>query len=643
MIRTKAVKAEDGAYRITGEKIWISGGEEDLAPNIVQLVLARVEGAPAGTRGLSLFITPKFLPKADGTPGERNAYRCAGLEEKMGIHGNATCVMAYEGATGWLLGEENMGPAADVVMMNEARLGVAVQGLAQAETSYQAAVAFARDRLQGRALTGPRTPMAPADSILVHPDVRRMLMESRAIVEGGRALLFWTFLHEDLAHAAADEAERTRADDVVALLTPVVKSFLTDRGFKACSDALQVHGGSGYTVHFPAAQYLRDSRIAMIYEGTNGVQALDLVGRKIGHNGGRALQAFLGELDAFTAEAGEGEAAPFVEAVKGAKAQLQEASIWMLQHAAEPDFGHRRLTRLPEPDGAHRPGLHVGEDRQGRAGEDRGGERRSVLCRQAGHRPLLPRPHPPRRGRAPGQGEGRRRLGDGVGGRGVLAPRPLLGEREGAVAQRWEGERAAPDSQQRAPQPPTLHTERGPLLLPQEGAKESDPVHHIALDPRGAVGGEVLARGVQAERAFQRRVHPVDARPCARRASEQVAQGYPFVVGGVGLGAVQGAGVPHGGEAGPAGQHDLAHARAAALAVAIGPDALARRRQVVGEHGAAQAMAVLQQEQRRVVRAHLVQIDVQGDEVGLAVLVVDQVLMEVDAVEIGDVAIFGRT
>ena len=337
LIRTKAVKAEDGTYRITGEKIWISGGEEDLAPNIVQLVLARVEGAQAGVRGLSLFITPKFLPKADGTPGERNAYRCAGLEEKMGIHGNATCVMAYEGATGWLLGEENMGLRQMFVMMNEARLGVAVQGLAQAEASYQAAVAFARDRLQGRALTGPKNPGGPADSILVHPDVRRMLMESRAIVEGGRALLFWTFLHEDLAHAAADEAERTRADDVVALLTPVVKSFLTDRGFKACSDALQVHGGSGYTVHFPAAQYLRDSRIAMIYEGTNGVQALDLVGRKIGHNGGRALQAFLGELDAFTAEAGEGEAAPFVEAVKGAKAQLQEASIWMLQHAAEPE------------------------------------------------------------------------------------------------------------------------------------------------------------------------------------------------------------------------------------------------------------------------------------------------------------------
>ena len=337
LIRTKAVKAEDGAYRITGEKIWISGGEEDLAPNIVQLVLARVEGAPAGTRGLSLFITPKFLPKADGTPGERNAYRCAGLEEKMGIHGNATCVMAYEGATGWLLGEENMGLRQMFVMMNEARLGVAVQGLAQAEASYQAAVAFARDRLQGRALTGPKNPGGPADSILVHPDVRRMLMESRAIVEGGRALLFWTFLHEDLAHAAADEVERTRADDVVALLTPVVKSFLTDRGFKACSDALQVHGGSGYTVHFPAAQYLRDSRIAMIYEGTNGVQALDLVGRKIGHNGGRALQAFLGELDAFTAEGGEGDAAPFVEAVKGAKAQLQEASIWMLQHAAEPE------------------------------------------------------------------------------------------------------------------------------------------------------------------------------------------------------------------------------------------------------------------------------------------------------------------
>jgi hypothetical protein len=337
LIRTRAARAEDGSFRITGEKIWISGGEQDLSDNVIHLVLARIEGAEAGVRGLSLFIAPKFLPKADGTPGERNGFKCAGLEEKMGIHGNATCVMAYEGATGWLLGAEGQGLRQMFVMMNEARLGVAVQGLAQAEAAYQAAVIFAKDRLQGRALTGAKTPDAPADPILVHPDVRRMLMDSKAVIEAGRALLFWTILNEDVALVSPDEADRQKADDVVALMTPVLKSFLTDRGFKICSDAMQVHGGSGYTTHFPAAQYLRDSRIAMIYEGTNGVQALDLVGRKIGLNGGRALMAFMAELDAFAAEPADEAAQPFVEAVKGAKAQLQDASLWMMQNAAEPD------------------------------------------------------------------------------------------------------------------------------------------------------------------------------------------------------------------------------------------------------------------------------------------------------------------
>ncbi len=332
LIRTKAVKADDGSWRITGEKIWISGGEQDLTPNTVHLVLARTEGAPAGTRGLSLFITPKFLPDASGAPGQRNAFKCAGLEEKMGIHGNATCVMAYEGATGFLLGEETKGLRHMFVMMNEARLGVAVQGLAQAEAAYQAAVAFARDRLQGRALTGPKNPDGPADPIIVHPDVRRMLMDSRAVIEGGRALLFWTILHQDIEHGAADEADRQKAEDMVGLMTPVVKGFLTDRGFKIASDALQVHGGSGYTVHFPAAQYLRDSRIAMIYEGTNGIQALDLVGRKLALNGGRAITAFLAELDAYAAEPADEVAAPFVEGLKSSKAQLQEATYWLVQN-----------------------------------------------------------------------------------------------------------------------------------------------------------------------------------------------------------------------------------------------------------------------------------------------------------------------
>ena len=338
LIRSKAVKSGDGSYRITGEKIWISGGEQDLAPNIIHLVLARTEGAPEGTRGLSLFIVPKFIPDAAGEPGARNSFKCAGLEEKMGIHGNSTCFMSYDGATGWLLGEEHKGLRQMFIMMNEARLGVAIQGLAQAEAAYQAAAAFARDRVQGRALTGPQHPELPADPIIVHPDVRRMLMDARAIIEGGRALLFWTILQEDIERGGADEAGRQKAEDFVGLMTPVLKSFLTDRGFKICSDGMQVHGGSGYTVHFPAAQYLRDSRIAMIYEGTNGVQALDLVGRKLPANGGRALLAFLAELDALAAEPADDAVAPFITGLKVAKDQLQDASTWLLQHGlANPD------------------------------------------------------------------------------------------------------------------------------------------------------------------------------------------------------------------------------------------------------------------------------------------------------------------
>ncbi len=338
LIRSKAIKAADGSFKITGEKIWISGGEQDLTPNIVHLVLARTEGAPAGVRGLSLFIVPKFIPDAAGEPGERNSFKCAGLEEKMGIHGNSTCFMSYDGATGWLLGEETKGLRQMFIMMNEARLGVAIQGLAQAEAAYQAAVAFAKDRLQGRALSGPQYPDSPADPIIVHPDVRRMLMEAKAVIEAGRALLFWTILQQDVELGAPDEAGRQKAEDFVGLMTPVLKSFLTDRGFKICSDAMQVHGGSGYTTHFPAAQYLRDSRIAMIYEGTNGIQALDLVGRKLPANGGRALQAFLAELDAYAAEPTDEVTAPFVEGLKGAKAQLQEASFWLLQNGmANPD------------------------------------------------------------------------------------------------------------------------------------------------------------------------------------------------------------------------------------------------------------------------------------------------------------------
>jgi alkylation response protein AidB-like acyl-CoA dehydrogenase len=339
LLRTKAVPQGDGTYRISGQKIWISGGEHDLTENIVHLVLARIEGAPAGTRGISLFIVPKFIPKADGTPGERNSVKCAGLEEKMGIHGNATCVMMHDESVGWLVGEENRGLNLMFVMMNEARLGVGMQGLAQGEAAYQAAAAFAKDRLQGRALTGPKNPGGPADPIIVHPDVRRMLMDSRAVLEAGRAFLFWTALHGDLAHADPDEAVRQKALDYMGLMTPVLKGYLTDKGFDICSDAMQVHGGSGFTEHFPASQYLRDCRIALIYEGTNGVQALDLVGRKLAANGGRAVMSFFAEIDAFVDAHGEDAALkPFVDGLAAAKAQLQDGAFWLMQNGlANPD------------------------------------------------------------------------------------------------------------------------------------------------------------------------------------------------------------------------------------------------------------------------------------------------------------------
>ena len=339
LLRTKAVANGDGSYAITGQKIWISGGEHDLTENIVHLVLARIEGAPAGVKGISLFIVPKFLPDAQGRPGARNGVTCAGLEQKMGIHANATCVMAYDGARGWLLGEANAGLKLMFVMMNEARLGVGVQGLAQGEAAYQAAADFARDRLQGRSLTGAKNADGPADPIIVHPDVRRMLMDSRAVLEAGRALVLWTALQGDLQHAGADEESRQKAVDAMGLMTPVVKAYLTDKGFEICSAAMQVHGGSGFTEHFPASQYLRDARIAMIYEGTNGVQALDLVGRKLAAKGGRAVMALFADIDAAVAEyAAEAACKPFAEGLAGLKAQLQEATFWLMQHGlADPD------------------------------------------------------------------------------------------------------------------------------------------------------------------------------------------------------------------------------------------------------------------------------------------------------------------
>ncbi|WP_396595477.1 acyl-CoA dehydrogenase C-terminal domain-containing protein [Brevundimonas sp. R86498] len=336
MVRTKAVPQGDGSYKITGQKIWISAGEHDFTDNIIHTVLARVEGAPAGIKGLSLFLVPKFLVNEDGSIGERNALMCTGLEHKMGIHGNATAVMQYDGATGWLIGEEGRGMNNMFVVMNDARLGTGLQGLAIGAAAYQAAVEFAKDRIQGRSLTGPKNPDGPADSIMVHPDVRRMLLEAKAFVEGGQAFVLWTALQADL-EKSDDAATAQKAKDYMGLLTPVLKAYLTDKGFHVASLGMQVHGGSGYTEHFQASQYLRDARITMIYEGTNGIQALDLVGRKLPGNGGRAIMSWFADIDAFVAEnAGAGTAVkPFVDGLADAKTKLQEATMWLMQNGMQ--------------------------------------------------------------------------------------------------------------------------------------------------------------------------------------------------------------------------------------------------------------------------------------------------------------------
>ncbi|MEO1101396.1 MAG: acyl-CoA dehydrogenase C-terminal domain-containing protein [Pseudomonadota bacterium] len=333
LMKTKAVPNGDGSYKITGQKIWISGGEQDLTENIIHLVLARIEGAPEGIKGVSLFVVPKFLVNEDGSLGERNPCSCGGLEEKMGIHGNATCVMNYDGATGWLVGEEHKGMRTMFVMMNEARLGVGMQGLSQAEVAYQNAVDFAKDRLQGRSLTGPKNPDGPADPIIVHPDVRRMLLDSKAFIEGARAFTYWTALYGDLLHKSQDEKVREKAGDYMALMTPVIKAFLTDRGLKACNDGLQLHGGSGFTQEWGMEQFVRDCRITLIYEGTNGIQALDLVGRKLAANGGRAIFSFFAEMDDFIGENSDNpDMEPFLEGLKSAKAQLQDGTTWLMQN-----------------------------------------------------------------------------------------------------------------------------------------------------------------------------------------------------------------------------------------------------------------------------------------------------------------------
>ena len=339
LIRSKAAPAGDGAYKISGTKIFISAGEHDLTDNIVHLVLARIEGAVEGVKGLSLFIVPKFLVNEDGSLGERNGVVCGSIEEKMGIHANATCVLNYDEATGYLLGEENKGLRAMFTMMNEARLSVGVQGLSQSEVAYQNAAAYARERLQGRSISGTKEEDKAADPIIVHPDVRRMLMNMKAFNEGARALTLWTAIRGDVVHRSTDEADRRQAEDTMGLMTPVIKGVFTDKGFENTVNAQQVFGGHGYIAEHGMEQFVRDSRIAMIYEGANGIQALDLVGRKLPQNGGRAVMAFFKEVGEYLASCKDNEdLAPYSKQVKKGLDDLQQATMWFMNNAmAKPD------------------------------------------------------------------------------------------------------------------------------------------------------------------------------------------------------------------------------------------------------------------------------------------------------------------
>ncbi|MCE0506825.1 acyl-CoA dehydrogenase C-terminal domain-containing protein [Roseivivax sp. GX 12232] len=331
LIRTKAEPQDDGSYKITGNKIWISAGEHDMCDNIIHLVLAKIPGGPDGIKGISLFIVPKFLVNEDGSLGERNALSCGGLEEKMGIHGNATCVMNYDGAKGFLIGEMHKGMRAMFTMMNEARLGVGLQGYAQGEVAYQNALGFARDRLQGRDVTGVKNPEGPADPIIVHPDVRRNLMHQKSFVEGARAFTFWGASMIDRAHRNEDAA----AEGLISLLTPVIKGFLTDKGFDTAVLAQQTLGGSGFTREWGLEQFVRDARITMIYEGTNGIQSLDLVGRKLGQDGGKHVMAFFDMVKDFIKETkGQDEAfdRDFLDPLKLASKDLQQAGMYFMQN-----------------------------------------------------------------------------------------------------------------------------------------------------------------------------------------------------------------------------------------------------------------------------------------------------------------------
>jgi alkylation response protein AidB-like acyl-CoA dehydrogenase len=332
LLRTRAVPQDDGSYRITGSKIFISAGEHDLTENIVHLVLARLPDAPGGVKGISLFLVPKYLPKDDGTPGPTNGVACANIEHKMGLKASATCQMNFEESVGWLVGEPNKGMAAMFTMMNTERVSVGIQGLGVGEAAYQAAVWYAKDRIQGRALSGPRYPDQPADPIIVHPDVRRMLMTMRAYNEGCRALAGWISRALDAEKHSPDPDVRRRAEDFVALMTPVAKALFTDLAFESANLAVQCYGGHGYIRESGVEQYARDARITMIYEGTNGVQALDLVGRKLGAHMGRYLRSFFHPVSNFIEEnSGEGPMKPMIDALAKAFGALQLSTATIAQ------------------------------------------------------------------------------------------------------------------------------------------------------------------------------------------------------------------------------------------------------------------------------------------------------------------------
>ncbi len=330
LMRTKAEPQGDGSYKISGQKIFISAGDHDMADNIIHLVLAKIPGGPEGIKGVSLFIVPKFIVNEDGSPGERNGVSVGKIEEKMGIHGNSTCVMNYDEATGWLLGEEHKGMRAMFTMMNEARLGVGMQGLSQAEAAFQNALEYAKDRLQGRDVTGVKNPDGPADPLIVHPDIRRSLMDQKSFTEGARAFILWGATMIDKAHRSGDKD----ADGLISLLTPVIKGFLTDEGYDMTVQAQQVYGGHGYVEEWGMSQYTRDARIAMIYEGANGVQALDLVGRKLAQDGGKHVMAFFEMVKTFCKENGGKDEAydqSFIEPLKAASKDLQAAGMYFMQ------------------------------------------------------------------------------------------------------------------------------------------------------------------------------------------------------------------------------------------------------------------------------------------------------------------------